>query len=73
MPQAEIRFEILEDGTVKWETGRIPDEHHADADAFQVDIEKELGGPVQRTQKAAKPRHTHHHDHVYENERPHEH
>lgn len=61
MAQAEIRLEIMEDGTVKWETGRIPDEHHDDADALQQMLEAALGGDVQRTEKVAKGRHVHHH------------
>lgn len=65
MARAEIELEILEDGTVKWKTGRIPDEHHVDADALQLDLETQLGGEVKRTSSAAKPVHTHHHDHIH--------
>ncbi len=68
MPQAEISLEILEDGTIKWKTGRIPDAHHADADALQADLEAALGGEVKRTSTAAKPHHVHHHDHVHQHE-----
>jgi hypothetical protein len=61
MAQAEIRLEILEDGTIKWETGRIPAEHHDDADTLQQELEKALGGEVKRTSKVAKDREVHHH------------
>lgn len=61
MAQAEIRLEILEDGTIKWETGRIPEAHHDDADKLQLELEEALGGEVVRTQKVAKGPHVHHH------------
>jgi hypothetical protein len=69
--KAEINLEIGEDGTVTWKTGRIPDEHHDDADALQAELEKLLGGEVQRTQKAGKAHvHTHAdgtvHEHMHE-------
>ena len=66
MAAAEISLEVLDDGTVKWRTGKIPAEHHTDADALQVDLEKTLGGEVQRQQNAAKPHQVHHHDHTHE-------
>lgn len=68
--KAEIELEILEDGTIKWSTGRIPDEHHDDADKLQKELEAALGGEVVRDKKFAKHPHVHvdgghvhHHDH----------
>ncbi len=67
--KAEIEIEILEDGTVKWSTGRIPDEHHDDADKLQQELEAALGGEVKRTQKVAKGPHVHTHGgHVHTHE-----
>jgi len=54
-----INVEILEDGTVRWDTGRIPGEHHNAADEFQAELEAALGGEVKRTQKVAKGPHVH--------------
>ena len=59
MAKAEIELEILEDGTISWKTGRIPDEHHDVADELQLELEKAMGGEVQRTQKTAKAPHVH--------------
>lgn len=65
--KAEIEITILDDGTVKWSTGRIPAEHHDDADKLQLELEAALGGPVERTQKAAKGPHVHAHGgHIHE-------
>jgi hypothetical protein len=69
MPAAEINIEILEDGTVKWKTGKIPDAHHVDADLLQKDLEAGLGGEVKRTSTAAKPGRVHHHDDAHEHTR----
>jgi hypothetical protein len=66
MAKAEIQLEIMEDGTIKWETGRIPDEHHDDADELQLALEEALGGEVKRTQKVAKGPHVHNHDGTHE-------
>lgn len=66
MAKAEIEIEILEDGTIKWKTGRIPDEHHSDAEELQKDLEQALGGEVTRKQTVAKPVHVHHHGHSHE-------
>jgi hypothetical protein len=66
MAQAEIRLEILEDGTIKWETGRIPAEHHDDADLLQAELEKALGGEVQRTSKVAKGKQVQHKQETHE-------
>jgi len=68
MAKAEIELEILDDGTVSWKTGKIPDVHHADADALQEDLEKALGGEVTRKSNAAKHSHVHHHDHIHTHE-----
>ncbi len=68
MPAAEIQIEILEDGQVLWNTGKIPDAHHSTADELMADLEKTLGGPVTSVSRAAKPRHTHHHDHEHVHE-----
>lgn len=68
----EIFFEVLKDGTVKMDTNKIPASMHDDADSLVADAVKYLGGEVKTTQKAARPRHTHHHDHVHNHEHNHE-
>lgn len=65
MAQAEIQLEILEDGTIKWETGRIPAEHHDAADLFEAELAKMLGGQVIVDRKAAKAPHVHEHNHEH--------
>ena len=66
MAKMEIRFKVLEDGTTSFVTGKIPQEQHAIADELQKEFHEKQGGEVQRLNKAAKPRHTHNHDHVHE-------
>jgi hypothetical protein len=68
MAKAEIELEILEDGTISWKTGRIPDIHHSAAESLLKDLEVALGGDVTRKQTAAKPIHAHHHDHIHTHE-----
>ena len=63
MEKTEIDIEILEDGTVRWKTGKVPSINHDDAQNLQKELEQALGGEVKRESIAAKPRHTHHHDH----------
>jgi hypothetical protein len=60
---AEINMKILGEGTVKWETGRIPGEHHDDADAMLKELEELLGGDIEKKLKAARPTHVHTNDH----------
>lgn len=68
MAAAEIKLKILEDGTVTWETGLIPAEHHDDSDDLLEELEEALGGQVIRKSTAARPRHVHHTDHEHTHE-----
>jgi|3_EtaG_2_1085321.scaffolds.fasta_scaffold111843_3 hypothetical protein len=58
-----INIEILEDGTVKFETDKISDARHVAADQFLTEVEELLGGPVDIKQKK-KHHHVHTHNHV---------
>lgn len=68
MALGEVNLEILADGTVKWKTGRIPGEHHDDADDMLRELADLLGGDIDRERQAARPGHVHTHGetHVHE-------
>jgi len=57
-----INIEILEDGTVKFDTDKISDVNHVSADAFMEEVEKLLGGTVEVKSKRRKG-HVHTHTH----------
>jgi hypothetical protein len=46
----EIKIEILEDGTIKFVTDKIPKEQHKLADEFIKEVQSYLGGPISITQ-----------------------
>jgi len=58
--KAEINFEILDDGTIKFTTDGIPNEHHEAADEFLDEVEKIMGGA--RTTKQRRAGHVHAHE-----------
>ena len=59
-----IKVEILEDGTVSFETDAISGVNHASADALLDALEEELGGNRSTHQKD-KQQHAHHHAHKH--------
>lgn len=60
----EIRFTILEDGSVKWETDEISPANHATAERATAGIAKLLGGQSSQVRK----RHGHTHSHTHEHD-----
>jgi hypothetical protein len=61
--KAEMTLTVLEDGTLKIETGNLAGDHHASADEFIRELHKLLGG--KRETKSTKEHH-HHHQHQHE-------
>lgn len=71
MAKAEIFCEILADGTIKFDIGKIPDEQHAEADAFVDAVEANNGGERKIIQKRAGHIHIHEkgeHEHTHSHE-----
>ena len=67
-PKGQMQALVLEDGTVKIETGDMGGVAHKDADAFLAMMAKLMGGE-QDVQKLKTTRHQHHdhgHDHDHE-------
>lgn len=62
----EIRFQILEDGTIKFKTDRVSKANHVSADELLREVEDLAGG--ERVTKKRKQRkiHVHDHNHVHE-------
>jgi hypothetical protein len=60
--QDEFLFEILEDGTVRQETGSFTEAAHITADKLSDRVKLLLGGET-RTKKKGKQEHAHHHHH----------
>jgi hypothetical protein len=60
----KMTITILEDGTIKTETGKISAARHQSAEAFLSTVTKLAGGDATRQRKG----HAHHHhpDHVHE-------
>lgn len=58
-----IDIEILEDGTIKFNTDKISDKNHASADDFLDEIENLLGGKRETENKKKHNHHHHKHDH----------
>lgn len=59
----ELKFEILEDGTVKIETDKIGSANHASAERLIATIAKLLGGPTETIRKREGHTHSHAHGH----------
>jgi hypothetical protein len=55
-----IKIEILEDGTVRFETDKISGANHASADEFLAEVEILLGGKI--TIEHKKDRHVYVHE-----------
>ena len=64
--KGQIDVRILDDGTVRAETGDMGGVHHKAADDFLKVLQQLMGGNVQ-TDKA-KHGHHHHHDHDHDHE-----
>lgn len=58
-----IELEILEDGTVSYQTSAISGINHASADDLLKELEEAIGGEVVR--KKLPHSHQHVHDHVH--------
>lgn len=66
MNKGEIEFRILEDGTVKIETGNLTGPLHQSADKMLQTLQQLLGGTV-KEEKARHQHHEHeHHEHEHE-------
>ena len=59
--KAEMELTILEDGTIKINTGNMAGEHHASADEFIKLVQQLAGGA--RESKSTREHHHHHHGH----------
>lgn len=57
----KMEITILEDGTIKVETGRISGANHMSAETFLAQTIKEAGGVHER--KSRPGAHHHHHEH----------
>ncbi len=69
MAKAEILAEVLDDGTIRFETDRIPEEHHEDAEKFLEEVKELLGAEPKIVAKRAGHVHQHEkgqHTHVHE-------
>lgn len=65
--KGEIDVTILDDGTVKSETGDMSGALHQTADNFLKELARLMGGAVAETK--AKHAHTHSHTHSHDHER----
>lgn len=63
--ERELRFEILEDGTIKLDTNKIDDAIHSTADSIIAEVEKLAGTEAQVTRKFAKARDVHHNEEIH--------
>jgi hypothetical protein len=62
-----INIEILEDGTLKMDTGLISGPNHMSAEALVRDAVLDAGGKVERKRKPHQHgHHHHHHGHTHE-------
>lgn len=63
LDMSEIDITILEDGTVKIETGSVGGPEHMAAEKMLVWISEQLGGETTRVKLAHSHNHDHHHGH----------
>jgi hypothetical protein len=69
MKDSEIKFEILEDGTVTIDTDDLSGPNHVSADQLLKDLAEMLGGAVTVKHKDKLHVHSHrhaHHEHYHE-------
>ena len=62
----ELKYEILEDGTVSITSGKVSDANHFSADDLLNEIEMELGGKRTTTNIKDKKARVHAHKHVHQ-------
>lgn len=67
--KGQMTITILEDGTIKSETGDMSGPSHKAADDFLKMIERMLGGQV--TEEKISHGHVHNHEHTHEHEGQH--
>jgi hypothetical protein len=63
LPKGTMTVEILDDGTVKTETGDMGGVDHKSADQFMADLARYLGGSVAETKIEHGHQHSHSHGH----------
>lgn len=63
MPQDELHFTILEDGTIRTETDTFSPANHQSAEEFLAAVTAMTGGPMQRTRRGKRHEQTKHHTH----------
>jgi hypothetical protein len=61
----DITVTILDDGTVRIDTGAITGPDHQAAEAALLWIQRELGGPATRTRRIDIGAHIHEHEHEH--------
>jgi len=71
MKTDEVRFEILEDGTISTETDQISGQNHQSADQLMDELVEMTGGPVSITKRKGGKRHHHHHTHGHDHKHQH--
>jgi len=59
----EITFEILDDGTIKIEAGRVSAANHLNAENFLREAARMAGGQVKVKHKQGHHQHAHSHSH----------
>ncbi len=65
IPKGHIDIRLLEDGTVRAETGDMAGVTHAAADQFLRELARLLGGAVTETKTRPQHHHHHHDDHAH--------
>jgi hypothetical protein len=71
--QGEITITCLPDGSIKIETDKVADAAHVRAERFIGEIQRLLGGAVQRTKRGHGHHHHAHEDHDHDHDHGGEH
>lgn len=69
--KGQVDVRILEDGTVRTETGDMSGVSHKAADDFMKLLAELMGGDV--VDQKVKQGHVHHHDHEHDHDHSHDH
>ena len=69
LPKGKMQVTILDDGTVKTESGDMGGVSHKSADQFYAEVARLMGGTV--TDVKLKEAHHHHHEHEAAHEHQH--
>jgi hypothetical protein len=72
MKKDEMRIEILEDGTIKFETDSVSMPNHTNAEQFLREVGRLAGGTTERKKRTGHHHHGHSHSHG-EGEHTHQH